>query len=112
MAATTPPGSADRYDANHQHPANRALHAIGIPLITYGVVAALLGREVVGTSRRAAVAGVAAGSALLILGHVIEGNRPAFFTEKSAVFDAVRWWGRGALRLCRRAVHGSSGRAA
>lgn len=103
---TNIPGSAagDLYEATHRHPANRTLHAIGIPLIACCGIAAFLGPRVVGVSRRTAIAGVAAGSALLVLGHAIEGNRPAIFTSRSAILEAVKWWGRGAASGCRRAL--------
>lgn len=96
--------AADVYEATHRHPANRALHAVGIPVIACCGIGGLLGPGVVGASRRASLAGVVAGSALLFLGHAIEGNRPAIFTSSGAALEAVRWWGRGATRLCRRAL--------
>lgn len=92
---------AGLYAANHQHPVNRALHALGIPVIACCSIAALLGPGVVGVSRRTAVAGVAAGSALLLVGHAIEGNRPAIFARRSAVFEAIGWWVGGAIRVCK-----------
>ena len=93
---------ADLYAANHQHPANRALHAVGIPVIACCSIAALLGPRVVGASRRSALGGVLAGSALLLVGHAIEGNRPAIFQTRGAAVEAVRWWGRSAAALCTR----------
>lgn len=103
MTATTQVSPVDAYDRNHQHPANRALHAIGIPVIATCGLAALLGPDVVGTSRRIALVGMAVGTALLFIGHGIEGNRPAVFRSRRAVLDAVRWWGRGAMRISREA---------
>ena len=94
----------ERYEANHQHPANRTLHAVGIPLIACGGIGILLGPDVLGVSRRMGLVGVATGAALLFLGHAIEGNQPAVFTSKRAVFDAIRWWTRGAMGLSRRAL--------
>lgn len=102
MSDNTQLSSADLYAANHQHPANRALHAIGIPMIACCSISALLGQRVVGVPRRTAVAGIAAGSTLLLFGHVIEGNRPAIFTRRSAVFEAVGWWLGSAIRACNR----------
>lgn len=102
MSDNTQHSSADLYAANHQHPANRALHAIGIPMIACCSIAALLGPRAVGMSRRTAVSGIAAGSALLLAGHAIEGNRPAIFTRRSAVFEAIAWWLGSAIRVCNR----------
>lgn len=96
--------AADVYEATHRHPTNRALHAVGIPMIACCAIAALLGPGIAGTSRRAALAGVAAGAALLLVGHAIEGNRPAIFSSRGAALEAVRWWGRGVARVCRRAL--------
>ena len=93
---------AEAYESSHQHPANIALHAAGIPVIAFGVIAALVGPRV-GIPRRTAVAGIAAGWGLLFLGHAIEGNRPAIFAHREAALDALRWWGRGALKVCGRA---------
>lgn len=93
----------EAYESSHQHPANRALHAIGIPVIACGGIAALFGPRVTGISRRTAVASVTAGWILLFVGHAIEGNRPAIFAHRGAALDALRWWGRGALKVCGRA---------
>lgn len=103
MTASTQVSPVEAYDRNHQHPANRVLHAIGIPVIAACGLAALVGPNVVGIPRRIGLVGVALGSALLIIGHGIEGNRPAFFRSRRAVPDAVRWWGRGAMRITRQA---------
>ena len=74
MTEVTQPTPTNGYAANHQHPANRVLHAVGIPVIAGCAIAAVLGPTVLGASRRAALGGAAAGSALLLLGQVIEGN--------------------------------------
>jgi hypothetical protein len=94
--------SAESYETSHQHPANRVLHAIGIPLIAGCSLAALLGPSVAVVPRRSALVGAAAGAALLFLGHAIEGNRPAVFSRRGAVLDSLRWWSGGAARVCRR----------
>ena len=101
MPKTTGGGNLELYEANHQHFANRALHAVGIPVIACCGIATVLGPGVVLLPRRAALGGVLAGTALLFLGHAIEGNRPAVFAKKSAVLDAIRWWGRGAISASR-----------
>lgn len=98
MTNETRPSPADMYAASHQHPVNRALHAIGIPVIAYSIFAAVVGPRVAGAPRSAALVGVVAGSALLFLGHAIEGNRPVVLTRPSAVVDAVCWWARGVMK--------------
>ena len=62
-----------RYDHEHHHPANKAMHAIGIPIIFAGLVLLVL------TMWKWGLALFVAGWVLLILGHKIEGNKPAFF---------------------------------
>lgn len=62
-----------RYDHEHHHPANKALHAIGIPTIFAGLVLLIL------TLWQWGLALFVAGWAFLFLGHRIEGNKPAFF---------------------------------
>jgi uncharacterized membrane protein YGL010W len=62
-----------RYDHEHHHPANKALHAIGIPVIFAGLILLVL------TMWRWGLALFVAGWVLLFVGHRIEGNRPAFF---------------------------------
>lgn len=103
MTERTQSTAADTYAASHQHPANRALHAVGIPVIACCGIAAFLGPGLIGASRRVSLAGVVAGAALLFVGHAIEGNRPAIFTRRRAVLDAIRWWGREATRICQKA---------
>ena len=104
MTNAIKPTGAELYEANHQHPANRVLHAVGIPLVACCGLATLLGPGLIGVPRRLALIGVIAGAALLFLGHAIEGNQPAVFTRKRAVFDAIRWWARGAMGVSRRAL--------
>jgi uncharacterized membrane protein YGL010W len=62
-----------RYDHEHHHPANKALHAIGIPVIFAGVILLILLRWQLG------LALFVLGWVLLFAGHRIEGNKPAFF---------------------------------
>jgi uncharacterized membrane protein YGL010W len=99
MTTAIPRSPAEAYESSHRHPANRALHAVGIPLIAFGVIAALVGPRA-GIPRRTAVAGIAAGWGLLFLGHAMEGNRPAIFSNWRAPLDALRWWGGSAREAC------------
>lgn len=61
-----------RYDHEHHHPANKALHAIGIPTIFAGLILLVL------TFWQWGLALFVAGWLFLFLGHRIEGNKPAF----------------------------------
>ena len=62
-----------QYDHEHNNPWNKALHAIGIPIILAGLVLLLLLRWRLGLPL------FVGGWILLLLGHRIEGNKPAFF---------------------------------
>lgn len=102
MSEPPPTPAAYEYAGSHEHPVNRVLHAIGIPIIACGGIAAILGPRVVGVSRRMALTGVAGGWILPFVGHAIEGNRPAILGNPKAALDALRWWRRGAGRFARR----------
>ena len=62
-----------RYDHEHSSVWNKILHGIGIPLIFAGIIFLILTWWWTGASL------FAGGWALLLLGHRIEGNHPAFF---------------------------------
>jgi uncharacterized membrane protein YGL010W len=62
-----------QYDHEHSSPWNKLLHGIGIPVIFAGVIVAAL------TMWRLGLGLFVAGWAMLLLGHRIEGNKPAFF---------------------------------
>jgi len=62
-----------QYDHEHTNPWNKALHAIGIPIILAGIVLIIL------TFWRIGLAFFVGGWILLFAGHRIEGNKPAFF---------------------------------
>lgn len=62
-----------QYDHEHTNPWNKALHAIGIPMILSGIVLLAL------LHWRLGLALFVGGWILLFLGHRIEGNKPAFF---------------------------------
>ena len=75
------------YDHAHNHPVNRGLHMLAIPtgfsalfvVWFHPVVAGLL---------------VLAAFALAWIGHLVEGNKPAFFTNPAHVFVAPLWMAR------------------
>jgi len=62
-----------QYDHEHTNPWNKAMHAVGIPIILAGIILAIL------TLWRIGLAFFLVGWILLLAGHRIEGNKPAFF---------------------------------
>jgi uncharacterized membrane protein YGL010W len=79
-----PESFIENYKAKHQHPLNKLTHSIGIPLIVVSLPLFFL-------SWRTALLLFAVGWALQFIGHVIEGNRPAFL--KNPMYLLVGpWW--------------------
>ena len=74
----------DNYKSKHQHPLNRLSHAIGIPLI-------LVSLPLFFFSWRWALALFIVGWTLQFIGHVIEGNQPAFFSNPIYLLVGP-WW--------------------
>src|ERR671922_2339331 len=64
----------ETYEAEHRHPVNRALHAVGIPVIILSTAALILPGQPFRLSRKASLAGLAAGCGLLLAGHAVEGK--------------------------------------
>jgi uncharacterized membrane protein YGL010W len=62
-----------QYDHEHTNGWNKVLHGIGIPVIIAGLLLAVL------THWKIGLALFVAGWVLLLAGHRIEGNKPAFF---------------------------------
>ena len=62
-----------QYDHEHHNPWNKLLHGIGIPIIIAGIVAACC------TWWKTGLGLFVGGWILLLAGHRIEGNKPAFF---------------------------------
>jgi uncharacterized membrane protein YGL010W len=90
------------YEHSHRHPANRTLHAIGIPLIALSGCAAVSPWRPFGWSRTLMLGTFLSGWALLFVGHAIEGNRPAVLSSVAAIPAALQWWMRSMPRLLRR----------
>jgi len=65
----------DKYEHEHHNPANRVLHAIGIPCIFAGIIITALNWH----EWRWGLVFFLGGWVMLFLGHRIEGNNPAFF---------------------------------
>src|ERR1700733_1834053 len=62
-----------QYDHEHTNVWNKVMHGIGIPIISGGLFLAIF------TFCRTGLALLFAGWVLLLTGHRIEGNKPAFF---------------------------------
>lgn len=62
-----------QYDHEHTNTWNKVLHGVGIPIILAGIILAVL------TFWRIGLALFVGGWILLLAGHRIEGNKPAFF---------------------------------
>lgn len=88
----------EQYDHEHVNPWNKALHAIGIPVIFAGVVLAAF------TYWRLGLGLFVGGWVLLFLGHRIEGNKPAFF--QGAVYFLV-----GPVWVAKEVIDGLRGRS-
>ena len=74
----------ENYKAKHQHPLNRLMHSIGIPLIVISVPLFFF-------TWRWAVGLFIVGWIFQFMGHAIEGNQPAFF--KNPMYLLVGpWW--------------------
>ena len=74
----------DTYKSSHRHPLNRLCHAIGIPMIT-------IAWPLFFFKWRWALVLFVAGWVLQVVGHAIEGNRPAFL-DNPVYFFIAPWW--------------------
>ena len=74
----------ENYKAKHRHPLNKLAHSIGIPTI-------LISLPLYFFNWRLALALFIAGWIFQFVGHLIEGNQPAFF--KNPMYLLVGpWW--------------------
>lgn len=84
----------DFYRTSHEHPINRRLHVVGIPLIVGGAVA-LLAAPRIGLGSRVWLAGAAsfgAGWLLNLLGHAAYERQAPAFSEDGLSFLAGPVW--------------------
>ena len=79
------------YSSSHQHPVNRACHAVGIPMIAISVPLFAAGLYTA-TAWTVAVWLFLVGWALQFAGHFIEGKPPEFFRDWRFLFVGLRWW--------------------
>jgi uncharacterized membrane protein YGL010W len=77
-----------QYDHEHTSPWNKLMHAVGIPIIFVGIVFLILLRWKLG------LALFVGGWVLLLLGHRIEGNKPAFFQGPIYFLVGPIWVGK------------------
>ena len=81
----------EQYALSHQHPANRLLHTLGIPMIAIAILLALAGLAVPNLLWIAAILFVL-GWVLQFVGHAFEGKPPEFFKDWRFLFVGLRWW--------------------
>jgi uncharacterized membrane protein YGL010W len=75
----------EEYELNHQTPACKATHAVGIPLIVLSVPLLFF-------NRRRALSFFALGWVLQFAGHAMEGKRPKFFEGSEYLLAGLVWW--------------------
>jgi uncharacterized membrane protein YGL010W len=85
-----PASFGENYKAKHQHPLNKLSHSVGIPLIVVAVPLFFL-------SWRWALGLFIAGWVLQFVGHAIEGNQPAFFSNPLYLLVGPLWLLRRAI---------------
>ncbi len=74
------------YPDYHKHPTNKIFHLIGIPMIIIGIIFFLAMSWLMATLL------VLIGSALLVTGHRIEGNKPAASSNPLYILAAPIWY--------------------
>jgi hypothetical protein len=90
-----------QYDHEHTNVWNKVLHGVGIPLILAGIILAIF------TFWRIGLALFVGGWILLLAGHRIEGNQPAFFQGPVYFLVGPIW----VAKEIKDAVLGASGRS-
>ncbi len=78
-------GFLEVYREKHKHPINRFLHNFGIPMIVISLV-------VVFFNWRWGVGLFVIGWVFQIVGHLFEGNKPAFFKNPIYLIVGPLWW--------------------
>ena len=80
-----------QYALSHQHPTNRLLHTLGIPMIAVSILLAVVAVMV---PQLWIVAGAlfVIGWILQFIGHAFEGKPPEFFNDWRFLFVGLRWW--------------------
>ncbi len=79
-----PTSFMENYKAKHQHPLNRLMHNIGIPMIVVSLPLFFF-------NWRWALALFVVGWVFQFVGHAIEGNQPAFFRNPVYLLIGPLW---------------------
>jgi len=90
-----------QYDHEHTNVWNKVLHGVGIPIILAGIILAIF------TFWRVGLALFVGGWILLLAGHRIKGNKPAFFQGVVYFLVGPLW----VAKEIKDAVFGASGRS-
>jgi uncharacterized membrane protein YGL010W len=80
-----------QYSESHQHPVNRLLHTLGIPMIAVSLLIAIAGLFVPSLLPLAAALFVV-GWIFQFIGHAVEGKPPEFFKDWRFLLVGLRWW--------------------
>ena len=81
----------EEYAESHQHPVNKWMHTVGIPMIAASILLIPLCFFVAG-AWRFALGLFVAGWILQFIGHAFEGKPPEFFKDYRFLFVGLRWW--------------------
>ena len=81
-----------QYSESHQHPTNRLLHTLGIPMIAVSIILAVVGALLLPQLLIVAATLFVAGWILQFVGHAVEGKPPEFFKDWRFLFVGLRWW--------------------
>lgn len=81
----------DEYADGHQHPMNRLMHSIGIPMIAVSLLL-VIPSLFFGGLWMLALGLFVVGWILQFIGHYFEGKPPEFFKDYRFLFVGLRWW--------------------
>ncbi len=81
-----------QYSESHQHPINRTLHTLGIPMIVASLILGLAGLLLMPQLLIAAAVLFVIGWILQFVGHALERKPPEFFKDWRFLFVGLRWW--------------------
>jgi uncharacterized membrane protein YGL010W len=75
----------EEYRVKHQHPVNRALHTVGIPMIVASLVVVFFNWKI-------GLGMFLGGWVLQFVGHAFEGTAPAFLKNPIYLLVGPYWW--------------------
>jgi uncharacterized membrane protein YGL010W len=81
-----------QYSESHQHPVNRLLHTIGIPMIAASILLAVVAAVALPSLLWIAGGLFIVGWIFQFVGHAFEGKPPEFFKDWRFLFVGLRWW--------------------